>query len=586
MFEQFIQETITKIYQAIDPANSFITLNEIMMNSDIPKPYKAYFAAEVDWWIYEEQFMRKSHKNFDFNDSELESLSFQMDNLFKKTARLENKSLVSLIDSAVKTRLNFLVRPRTTLKWFIFRGEPTKPFQEIIGRLHYFSEYDYFSNGFMTWASDKNISGSSKDLLSVIEFEKLIESIDQEMIFDLSVDELIEFLNPLFLFFNYESDFNIQSRLPIEALILFFDDKGIYPVVKKLQSLLEDEELNYISKEVLISILNEMLNEPLIEEEYTIEPISQDNITDELDNIQEEFVEEEIAEEEIQQIKNLVEIEENEEKVENSLVENALSNLMDTEILNIEEEDNILIIEELAEDLNESVNEDIDNITEDLLDSGLTEVVENESPSLIEDYSEIENISGNLSDDEQLLAEPDQIASVRKNDYIRESEQIEDTEFAEEISGINRIGDLLNNLANPKTETNDTELEEIDVMDQMPEMGDGFINLKNNEISNEVFNAEFTQDNTTIESEPDINIIEKNYPSLISMIDEKLENKFQIKLFDDDHLSYTQLITDLNKLQSWKESAKAIDLFFAALGINPNSAIALEFNDFVQSRFR
>ena len=70
------------------------------------------------------------------------------------------------------------------------------------------------------------------------------------------------------------------------------------------------------------------------------------------------------------------------------------------------------------------------------------------------------------------------------------------------------------------------------------------------------------------------------------MIDEKLENKFQIKLFDDDHLSYTQLITDLNKLQSWKESAKAIDLFFAALGINPNSAIALEFNDFVQSRFR
>ena len=144
MFENYIETQRLELSKQINTAKRFVLLSEILINPDINAAYKAYMNAEVEWWIYEEQIQRRTNINFDFESEKLKPILEKLDEQMFLAARFDKSGIKTIIDSAIHTRLNYLLRPRTAMKWFVFRGEPTKPFHEIIKRMNYFTEYDYY----------------------------------------------------------------------------------------------------------------------------------------------------------------------------------------------------------------------------------------------------------------------------------------------------------------------------------------------------------------------------------------------------------------------------------------------------------
>jgi hypothetical protein len=141
----------------------------------------------------------------------------------------------------------------------VFRGEPTKPLHEILLRLQYVSEYQYLTDGFRHWATTRSAETSGFEILSVIEFERIIEKIDNEAILDLSQTEFVALLDPLFAFFAaYDPDLPPES-VPTEAVIIFLDDKGAVPISQALERMLYREELRTLTRSKLLAVIDDVL---------------------------------------------------------------------------------------------------------------------------------------------------------------------------------------------------------------------------------------------------------------------------------------------------------------------------------------
>ena len=147
MFESEIEQLKKHLAAQLPQAQPFVYLHEIL-ESGIDDCYKQSIQAEVDWWIYEEQIERTDHPHFDTSAPELQEIFASLDDAYRQYAQFNISQLNEAIESAVKVRLNFLCRPRTTLKWFIYRGAPTKTVYEILLRLAYFQDYNYLVTGF------------------------------------------------------------------------------------------------------------------------------------------------------------------------------------------------------------------------------------------------------------------------------------------------------------------------------------------------------------------------------------------------------------------------------------------------------
>lgn len=272
MFEKEIDRVRKQLKQRLDTRQPSISLAAILANANIHPSYRAFFKAEAEWWLYEERALRASNPRFDTSSPELQGVFPKLDELYLASARFDHEELNATIDAAVKTRLNFLCRPRTTLKWFVYRGEPTKPLHEVLMRLNYLTDNAYLLEGIRQWAATRPAEASSYEILSVIEFERIVEKVDNDAILDLSQDEFVRLLDGLYGFF-YEADPNLPSEaVPTEAVIIFLDDKGAIPISQALERLLYREELRTLTRSKLIDVIDDVIASiPNAEEERKIE---------------------------------------------------------------------------------------------------------------------------------------------------------------------------------------------------------------------------------------------------------------------------------------------------------------------------
>lgn len=273
MFESIIQRKSKELFDLLVNNQPYIYLTEILQNQKINKNYIEYFKSEVYWWIYEENLSRKENPNFDLTNKSLKEFFKELDELYFELARFDIPSLKMITEQSTSVIANYIVRPRTTLNWFIFRGEPTKSIREIMLRINYFCDYSYLKNGFFNWLKSNNIEYNSDAILSISEFKNIIENTDNQKINNITIDEFIELIEPIFNFF-YDREIN-NHTIPIEALILFLDDKYLYPISEKLA---KDSNLNNFNQIDRTFIKEFMLN-LLIEFEHS----NQQNRTNETD---------------------------------------------------------------------------------------------------------------------------------------------------------------------------------------------------------------------------------------------------------------------------------------------------------------
>ena len=262
MFEKELDRARKSLKKLLSTSDPYVPLQAILANEHIHPAYRAFFGAEVAWWVHEERAIRNSNPRFDTHESHIRELSAKLDEAYVRSARFDHEELTATIDAAVKTRLNFLVRPRTSLKWFVFRGEPTKPLHEIVLRLSYLYDHAYLTEGIRTWARSRGADGApSYEILSIVEFERIVEKVDNDAILDLSQDEFVRLLNPIFTFFAENNPDLPPESVPTESVIIFMDDKGAIPISQALERLLYREDMRLLTRSKFLDVIDQVIEE-------------------------------------------------------------------------------------------------------------------------------------------------------------------------------------------------------------------------------------------------------------------------------------------------------------------------------------
>lgn len=255
VFEREIHTEVHRLLQRLSSSTPFLPLRSILELLETEPPYHHYFRAEAEWRLYEERLLRQRHPYFDYTVPAIQALLERLDELLLHHARFPAQELRMLVEAAVKARLNFLCRPRTTLKWFVFRGEPLQPYAEILLRLQYFSDYPYLLEGLR-----RELQHIAPHSLSVLEFERLVQQADS-VVLDFTPLQFLQLLKPLEAFFVATNPEARPHHLPTAALIVFLDDKGIRFLAHELEGLLRQQRLRWISYEHFLDLVNRLLAE-------------------------------------------------------------------------------------------------------------------------------------------------------------------------------------------------------------------------------------------------------------------------------------------------------------------------------------
>jgi len=281
MFEREIQRAKELLTQRLAAAQQFIYWQEIRERADIPVFYRNFFGAEAQWWIFEEQLQRAANPRFDYGHEQLALHTVEADRYRMEAARFDHQDLTSAIDLAVKTRFNYILRPRTTLKWFVYRGEPTKTLSEVLLRMDYFLEYDYLLDGFRRWIATKQSEAPTKhavrqtSLVSVVEFDRTLQNVDNDVILEYSPEEFTDLLTPIYEMFDeiHATDRALQQyrgKVPMPAIIVFLDDKGIYRIAQELEDVMKTRSLRYVGQRDFLHLLNDIVSK--LEQETPLPP--------------------------------------------------------------------------------------------------------------------------------------------------------------------------------------------------------------------------------------------------------------------------------------------------------------------------
>jgi hypothetical protein len=277
MFERVITQTIQRISHDVLRERSLISLTDILEDERIPERLKPFFATEVQWWLYNESLARAANRRFDYEQPELASLLNYLERVQFNHARFEREEFLAVLDSAVKLTYNYLCRPQTTLKWYIFRGQPVKPLREVMLRFDAVSDYEYFRNVFIDWVESKQNERATFDAISATEFERVIRRTDDQILLNCTVEDLLAIMTPLFEFVG-EGE---AQRVPVDALVIFFDDKNIKRLVDHLERYRERGH-EFTTREEFVSLLDELLSVADDEPEADFSQVYQN---DELDDV-------------------------------------------------------------------------------------------------------------------------------------------------------------------------------------------------------------------------------------------------------------------------------------------------------------
>lgn len=222
-----------------------IRLKEVLA-AGIHPAIKAYFKAEVEKLLQQERLKEARSKRFSYGLPEVSGLQRQIDLLLVNRYEFGREEFESLLDEAVHFEFNFLCRPQWTLQEFMFENRRAVGVSEATRKFRYCVEYTYFSEIFTRYVIDRGLAEMNYE-----EFKALIAKIDREIVDRHSTRELVRLLRPLLEFIEIGMPETLGSDtgpvLPINAAIVFFEDKSVDDVRKELETERDNEGRQVIS---------------------------------------------------------------------------------------------------------------------------------------------------------------------------------------------------------------------------------------------------------------------------------------------------------------------------------------------------
>jgi hypothetical protein len=286
MFQVEIDQLSSKLFRQIHTGAEYVLLQEILGSELIEEGTKNYFRAEIEWWIYKEREYKFTVLDLHDSTATINQLFNTLDEVFRERARFSTQDLRSLLHQYISARLNFLCRPRETLKQFVFRNKQSCSLEEILLRINYFTEYPYLNDGIRSWFFQLDHARKDNVFLTKEQFQTLVASIDDSLLLadDFSPEAFVELLTPLFEFFDVASSYIPPRSVPIETLILFLDDKEIVPIAKLLTELHHTQKIKFVTKSKLLSIIKGFTDAANQTTAFEEEVINQQKLFDSITN--------------------------------------------------------------------------------------------------------------------------------------------------------------------------------------------------------------------------------------------------------------------------------------------------------------
>jgi hypothetical protein len=225
-----------------------------ILTANIHPAIKAYFKAEVEKILVQERGLEYRSKKFSYSLAEVKSLEEQIDLLLVQNYHFSLQEFESVLDESVHFQFNYLCRPQWTLLNFIVGDQRRVASSTIEKRLKYCIDYTYFPELIKRFLVDHGLAEVTYE-----EFKSLIEKIDYEVVAQHSSFELAQMTRALFDFVESgkmvpQVEFEQQS-LPINAAIVFFDDKHLTDIRVRLESERDNNRIIQITVDRLADII-------------------------------------------------------------------------------------------------------------------------------------------------------------------------------------------------------------------------------------------------------------------------------------------------------------------------------------------
>lgn len=406
--------------------------NEILKNNDLPKfirkNLKYLFKLKIESDI--NYIKQKDYYNFDDEDS-IELFS-SLNTFFLDRSFLNSSQLKKVISKIINLHFNYLLRPRFTLL-SIFGNEENLEIKLVNNKLANFFEYGDLIEEIKLELL--NISFDS-EIISKSQFKNLIKEIDEKLILDMNAKEFLDLVLPIFDLFNVIEENTNENLVPTEALMIFFDDKNLTPIVELLENKYNFEQLIYVDKTNFLSLLIEIIDSisPNTENGSALDEVNVDfDLADDFD-LSGYKVENNVDAENVD-AENEITKDYNEEIEDNNLLENLNNKLYES---NDELED--------SETEDSSFDESIFEEKEDILNKDLLEDYDLEFSKETDKSENIDVVDFNVVDDVDNVDDDLGSDSVNDLESLEDLLNLEDKDFdnidENDLDGIDNLEDL------------------------------------------------------------------------------------------------------------------------------------------------
>ena len=205
-----------------------------VLRADIHPAIKAYFMAEVKRILHDERALELRSKRLPYELPETASLQRQIDIVLVHNYHFEQQDFESLVDEAVHFQFNYLCRPQWTLLNFIYGTQRKASASDLQRKLKYCVDYTYFPDLIRRYVEERGLAEITYE-----EFKTLLERIDREVVAQHSSLELARMTRALLGFVDAAKqtppDEFEQPKLPINAAIVFFEDKQLDDIKARLE---------------------------------------------------------------------------------------------------------------------------------------------------------------------------------------------------------------------------------------------------------------------------------------------------------------------------------------------------------------
>ncbi len=592
MFEQEINETIQRITRDVLQDKTLIPLVEILEKPSISNRFKAFFETEVHWWIYTESLSRKRDRRFDFSHPEIASLLSYLEQIQAKHAQFERDDFLSVLDKGVKLSYNYICRPQTTLKWYVFRGEPTKPLGETMLRMNAFRDYPYFKTVFTDWVDRKREERPTFDSISAREFERIIRRIDDQILLSCTIEELRDIIYPLFDFIGKGE----ARSVPIDALIVYFDDKHIARLVEFLEK--KREQQSHVTLESFSHLIEELLSSADDELEADFSSVYQNDTLDAV--VREHLQESDAREEEVMEAVNGIKGESPSSPVQQGQPEEEEAALPP------EEEGEEVVVDESPSEMEperESIRSDNDEAESLVPNSDQLPLEENEPESESEAVQRASDeffIGLRPLDDDDVEPGDVGVVELEEDDELdTATDQIIDILVEPENGGQIIVGERhefelgggYSSESVEEKETSQTVASDDEVIEKSIPSEPEVVEARDEEIAENgdevddglIEEGQVDTDEGTVEDDGPPTA--QNLSDIRVHIDAMLERKVIKKIFARNRGQYEETLEALNKAGSWRDASKVLDELFIRFDVDPYSRTAIRFTDAIYGRY-